>query len=637
MISPSTRSWQQRLFFYSIALICVSYGLFQYCYIPYSTIAADEFVFARHIYEYTFHLPYVDFLPYKSTIGHYILTVPFLFHLDNLTTIFYMKYEIAAINIIMIAATAYLSAKLFDKYAITIALLAIITNQAFIIHSNELRVDMLSAWFCLLATLYFLQSKPRLAGCLIGIAFLISQKALWYIAAIDAGFAICWLAFDKFQFNIKSMIHFNLYLGGTVLAYLVFWSCIAGPRIILINFFYDAYVQATIEMFSSSYPIFWSYVLSLGPFLFFLWPISTFCLLIQSSDTNTLQRQVFVAAITSISIMLFMHYKQPFPYNFVFIAPALYLLYAEFFTWLLSQHEQPQLKSKWHQFTLPLFAVLFSALLVLLTLHLSTLSYIDLLSGLIPLSLMIYLINPSRYPALKKISIAIIIVAFSIIAIALPYARLIKTTSAINGKYQQINLQLASELLKEGGTYLSGVPYLYATEQSISGLKNLITPQLRYLSTPTEEIKPLLLESLYLAPTTMNGALKQLQSAPVKFFINNYRIMSLPVPLRQFILSHYQHYYGSIYLYAPKVAAGMQPLYIKFSAYYLLAGRDKAFINLDGKIHKTNTYVYLTAGKHISSSLTAYRLVLTPKKLSLTLPEKFSDDKWIDMVKPIIY
>jgi len=317
----------------SIIFLCLSYLLFEFLFIPHWTLTADEFVFAKHISEYTIGIPYLDFEPYKSVLGHYLLSLPLFFTQGLFEPIFRMKEEIAIINTACIAITCFWSMRLFDKRAVLLTLFALLANHYFIIYSTDLRVDLLATWACLFSALAALQMRWRLSGLLFSIGFLVSQKALWYFAAINGSLVFCYALFRTSSYSLRSIFQFNIAAIIPVVIYLMIWSFIASPTIVLHNFFYDAYVQAGIDFYLPIYWGCWATVLSHGPFLFLLWPVATYLSIANQSFADALsQRRLFIVCVATIALILFIRYKQPFPYNFVFVFPAFFLLYAEFFT-----------------------------------------------------------------------------------------------------------------------------------------------------------------------------------------------------------------------------------------------------------------------------------------------------------------
>ena len=317
---------QSKLFLPTIFLLDLTYVLYEFFLIPHEVIAADEFVFARHIYEYTFHLPYRAFAPYKSVLGHYLLTLPLFFSHTLLDPIFYMKDEIAFINMLCIALACYLGSKLFDKKSVLITLLALLANHYFLIYSADLRVDMLSSWCCLFAALALLQQRIKLSGFLLGVGFLISQKAIWYIAAMNGSVLLCLLLFQSRLYSLRTLITLNFAAGVPVIIYLIVWSLLTTPALVLQTFFYDAYIQAGIDFYSVIYFTLWQIVLSHGPLLFLLLPLTFMTLFEKNPVQPHMERRVFIISFASIALLFFICYKQPFPYNFVFTVPAFFFV-----------------------------------------------------------------------------------------------------------------------------------------------------------------------------------------------------------------------------------------------------------------------------------------------------------------------
>src|SRR5690606_9886356 len=118
-----------------------------------------EFVFARHIYDYTRAMPYRDFAPYKSTIGYYVLTIPFFFSKTTLEPLFLIKREIILLNVLCIALAYRMSFRLFQPRGILLSLTAILANAGFLIYAADLRIDMLTSWCCLFALLSLLHYR----------------------------------------------------------------------------------------------------------------------------------------------------------------------------------------------------------------------------------------------------------------------------------------------------------------------------------------------------------------------------------------------------------------------------------------------------------------------------------------------
>lgn len=536
------------IFTWAIVLICVAYFAFEYFYVNYAAFVVDEFTFARQIYEYTLALPYRDFIPYKGVIGNYLLSPALIFSRDLFTPLFQIKVQIAAMNTLCIAISVYWARRFFADYAILIALMAILVNHQFLLLSSDLRVDMLASWICLFSCLALIGNQIRLGGTLIGIAFLVSQKAIWYLIAINGAFGCCWLLLPNTQYNLRHLIRFNFHAASVLAIYVVFWSIIATPGAVYQSLFYEGYLQAGIDWYTRIYLACWQIALMHGPVLFMLWPL-TFAPLFSHANSKATEQHVFIIVLSSLALLQFIFYKQPFPYNFVFVAPAFFLLYSNLFNWLIENNKRHK------------------ALLTIM-----------LVGGIV-------------YP-----------LCYSLIA-----------THHYNKNYQQSMLQLAAELTKDGSDYVAGMPLFYGKDQPIDGMKNLIGPQIDYLYQPSEKIGKILLESLYLSKTTSKDVINQLELQPVKVIINNQRIEALPPSILNYLHENFAPYSGSIDIYAPTIKPRQMTFYLKFSGDYRIQATKSVSVKIDKHVLHTGNIIHLTRGDHLSSTRAAYRLVLAPK------------------------
>lgn len=613
--------WHVSPLIYCVLAVSFLYLVFEYFFIPFSVLTADEFVFARHIYEYTFHIPYIDFSPYKTTLGYYLLSLPFFFSPVTLKSIFYAKEEIALINAVFFLLSSVWAARYFDKRAILITLLAVLANQSFLMYSADLRVDMLTCWFCLFSAFAILQKRFNWAGILFGTAFLISQKALWYFIAINGGLFLCWITLPTSSYRSRALLLFNATTLATILAYVAGWSLISNPKLVLSNLFYEAYIQAGITYYAPIYLDCWQSVLRHGPLLFLLFPLTYLCLF---SNKKITEQRLFIVCFSSIALILFAAYKQAFPYNFVFTIPAFYLIFAEFLSFIFS------LKSSTHALTKPIiYALFFYSTAISLVTYFAGLPSINYLIILFPICL--YGLLQTKY---FNLNACLFFSLFILTGIVYPFYQTLRGSLFLDGTYQRTMISLTENLLSDGGDYVGGIPFLITKDQPIDGMKNLIGPELEYLETPTAELEPLLLPSLYLTPATQEKIIEDFEAMPVKVVINNYRTINLPAKISEYIKNNYQHFYGSIYLYSPLISPEQLTFHLKFSGQYKIESNSKRRISIDGKYVRKGQSIELKAGDHVSDALKPYRLVLVPKNIKLD--PAFEKDDWVSMIKGIV-
>src|SRR5690606_11992533 len=197
--------------------------------------------------------------------------------------------------------------------------------------------------------------------------FLISQKALWYFAACNAAWMICCMMFPQGYYSVRQLCRLNYYALLPIVIYIGFWSCFSSIPIVMDSLFREAYIQSGINWYEPIYYACWNVMLHYGPALFLLWPLTFISLNRAIAPHPSNQQRVFILSMSSCFLLLFIHYKQAFPYNFVFTVPAFYLLYADFFSWLQTANHYRIITIK----TAALFSVCFFLVINLLSLPLS--------------------------------------------------------------------------------------------------------------------------------------------------------------------------------------------------------------------------------------------------------------------------
>lgn len=624
----------QRVFWLGLALICSIYLIFEWLFIPFSALSADEFVFARHIHEYTTGLPYRDFPPYKTVLGYYLLSLPLYFVHDVLKPLFYIKEEIALINASFFVLFGFWAARFFSKKAIILSLLLIIANQFFLVYSADLRVDMLTSWCCLIALFFILERRFYLSGISISIAFLISQKALWYLVAINSGILVCWYLKKDSAFSWRSFLKFNISAAVPLLIYILFWSLLSSPSTVLYNLFYEAFIQAGINWYLPIYLLCWQRILSHGTLLFFLWP-AVFLILKNASITKINENSFFIIVAGTTALIQFMLYLQPFPYNFVFTIPAFFLLFNELLDWLFSSSHETLSQNTLTFNNVNLFLIVAVTAIYLFFIHFFALSALNYINLFLPVLLFSFLYFQTRDALLTTLSRRLILAIIFITGILYPLYHSTKISLTLSGKYQQAMIQLADSLITEKDGYVAGIPFIYDKDQSVAGLKNLIGPAIGYLYQSNTKLAPLLLPSLYLAPIDKETVTKNFSRTPPKILLNNYRMESLPDTIREYIFYHYYHYYGSIYTYAPVVFNSQLTFELQFKGHYLIHTRPHTFVEIDNKRFPAGKTIFLNAGDHLNNSFYDYRLIWQPDNKPV-LSAKFADDKWKKMIKAIV-
>lgn len=540
-----------------VALMLLLFLIIQGGYIAYATLSMDDFWLAYHTYQYQKGLPYRDFFPYKSVLGYYVFLMPFyLFH-GVLTPLWAAKGWITLINVSFLFIISRWMNKFFSARAVLLSLMLIITSPSFLLFSSEIRVDLLSYWFCLMSVLLVFEKKHGLAGIVIALGFLISQKAVWYVIASNCGFIGYFLFIDRTWSMVRNMVRFNLGALLILLMYVLFWAHYSSYAIVLRSLFYEPYFIQAIDYYQGSLFGLWISIVidNLELIVLCLWAlIGLVC--------RCKQKHVFVLFYVMVILFFMISARQPFLYFALVAVPAFFVLFSVFFSVI-----EPSLSLRQ-----------FMGLVALLSL----------------------------YP-------------ITCFVIWLP---------RMDGGYQKSMIPLVAKLLDHGGSYFAGVPLLLEPEQGVPGLKHLVSPAISYMYSPSEKLVSILkLPSLYFTPASVPELVESIKAAPVKLYVDNNRFHWVPKALRHFLDTEYQHFWGSIFLYAPTIEAGHRLVHVKFSAdYKVLAPAEVTF---DHEKTQPNTILHLQEGDYLSESSHAYRLKLVPAEvLTKDLDPRYRENQW---------
>jgi hypothetical protein len=355
--------------------------------------------------------------------------------------------------------------------------------------------------------------------CLFSLLFLYEEK--WWAAGFTIGVAI--LVSQKASWSLIAMdvalcacrgttaLRPLLKVNGMMLAliafYIVGWSAVAGFATVTHSVFYEAYLIAHLSDYKGALAELWGNLVAQNLLLLLSAVFGLVCLALPPQQLPRNTR-ILIAAYTITMAFFCLSYQQPFPYHLLVMLPALVLLLAVLCDWVFA-----------------VFATRRSRTIFVFGLILTNMSFIT-----------------GDY-----------------------------LMTARDNHYQRNMLGLAEQLIRDPEeNYIAGVPLIVNKESIIPGLSHLTAPQINYLYKPDLAARKLMLSSLYLAPTTTSEIISAIHVAPIKFYINNNRMTFLPPAIKDYLATEYQHFWGSIYLYAPTVAAGEQGLILKLGGYYKL-------------------------------------------------------------------
>ena len=611
------------------ALISLCYIVYEFFFNSYTMITVDEFWFAHRTYQYKSGLPYKDFSPYKTVLGYYLLLVPMLFSHGILQTLIAIKNAVAIFNAFILLIASLWLTRMFKTQAVIASLVLIMLSDIVLSFSTNIRVDLIAYWFCLFSMLSLLNKRYLIAGIFMGLGFCTSQKAIWYLFACNmALFFTPLLTRKKISQSFLSLFELNASTILVIMIYIISWSFTTNTHAVIHNIFSDASAMYQLNWYDHARYQFWKLTLALNPVLFLLSPLTLLSLCITHENDTRYELRVFATLCASTILCCLIPYKQPFPYYMQVTIPAFIVLYAAFFDWLL------QLKnaSDFHLLLpKPLFMI---ALILYVDMYCFTLFFFDL-----PRAYLLFLTAPVAfvlliyYPRSKNAKSIVTALLPATIICMMFYALILiaNKTVNLNGRYQKYNIELMQTLLKDHTDYVAGIELLYNQNQPIAGMRHLMGPAVDYLYQPTKELRAVMLPSLYEDPNaTQQSVVEAFQQSKVKLLVNNYRLSALPKTIREYLKNNYEHFWGSIYLYAPFIKQDQVHFHITFDGHYLMSQTNtKALVFINHKKIKNNSVIFLKAGDYQLLSQTSFRLKLQPDLSGMKLNTQYENDDWV--------
>lgn len=605
-------------FFYLTSVLYFNY---------YTMFSADEFWFTHNIYQYSKAVPYRDFAPYKTVLGYYLLLPILLTTSDAIGALAILKNSIALLNTVVMLFAALWLRRFVSPKAILSSLLLLISTETVLAYSTNVRVDLLAYWFCLFSLCLLLENRYLLAGLLLGFGFITSQKVLWCALASNCALFAYWLLFIRDKKFLYACLRFN---GASILVialYLLFWSRYASLTSLINSLFLEASTMYHLDWYSAARKLFWHDIICYNPLFYLLLPATFFSLLISSSHDLRYKQRLFVIIYSCTILICLIPYRQIFPYYMQITYGPLLITYAFAFSWFYQLHHigQVQIKSLG---LLRLFTVMYG-FGIIFVIYLLALPFAYFLMCLLPIFLYCYGCNLAQQGQNHRLWLQLLLITVIFVGGIYPgILNLVKTIN-LNGDYQRAHLAIVNALLKEGGDYLAGVELIYNKNQPIPGMRHLNGPAIDFLAHPRPALQAAMLPALDLDPhANLNNVLSALKQSSVKFYVNNYRIFNLPSVLKNFLNQEYEHYWGSIYIYAPAIPAGEQLIRPKFPGNYLIETSNQDDILLNGITYHNNTVVYLKYPIYSSIAKHPYRLRLMPEQLNSFWQADFANDQW---------
>ena len=555
---------------WGLVFIFLIYFLIECIYVYYNAMTMDDLWLTYHNLEYLHHLPYRDFPPYKTVLGYYLLLPPLMIYSDTtgIAPFIHMKLWLVCLNTFGLASLSLWMQKFYSTRAIFLTMVFVIFSHVFIFSSPEVCVDFLSFLFASAGVFLIYENRFFKSGLCIGLGFCICQKIIWFLLATQCAFAMQWFFQERNGAYFKKVLHFHIGFCLILLTYIGFWVAISDLHTVLQSIFIEPYLLNSTHYNLNFFPLRY---LNITNHLYWMViiPFSIYYLWRYAKP-----RPIF--EITYAVVICFFILSSKMPFNYIFMA------------------------------FIPMMCILIPKTIMVMDEH-QYLKFLDRDLGIMASMLLLFQ-------------------AFCFHHLIIP-KRVI-----IDGQFQAYMMQMANEILEPSDEYLAGNFLLLQKKQGVSGIRHLDGPVLVYVYHQSPNLYPIMkLKSLYYAPTSTSKIIADIQKNPVKLYIDNNRFHYVAKMIKPFLHQQYQHFWGSIFLYAPVVNAGKQDIHIKFTGIYRI--QSSTPIQLNGHEYAPHTTIQLHKSHYQSNASSPYRLALVPQSLKTPLIPKWQKNHWQLVIK----
>ena len=282
----------------------------------------DEFGGAWQILSMRHETPYVDFCPPKTVLSYYVYTPAIA-----LTANIWNALTAARLETVALAAAALLFAALslrrhLTDTAVGASLLLLVLMSNYLERSTELRADAISTIFGLIAIGFLLRDRPGLAGLSVALAFLSTQKGIYFVFAGEAS-VLAVMVRDRTRQALRRALLYNAAGAATGAAYFAGWAALASPARLIACTFSSSARRIALGHTYSNMSNYWMQTLKQNPLIYVVAAVAVLtgvALWMRERGFNAVSVTIpFAAAQFALAAW----HHEPFPYFFATLAPSL--------------------------------------------------------------------------------------------------------------------------------------------------------------------------------------------------------------------------------------------------------------------------------------------------------------------------
>jgi hypothetical protein len=303
-------------------------------------LSIDEFNGAGSVAQVGDGVAYRDFQPYKPVLGYYLQLGLMRLAPDTWSGFLAIRLGMAFLSGAVLFLGAVWLRRLFRPEAVCLAYALLVVMTSLVEWGIEIRLDMLTALFGFASLLLLLNRRIALAGVVVGLGFLISQKGAMHALAGGIGLLGC-LIVQRDRRWWRDLLVYGTCVVLPIGLYVLYWGLIASfPQVCSCVFAQQTQIHSLIRPahnVESLYRQFWLETLLCNPlfYAYGLWALGGLLYLGRTQQPRDTLLLFYGATV----VLVMLSVRQPWPYSFVIVIPTLFVLVVSLFSRELARPE----------------------------------------------------------------------------------------------------------------------------------------------------------------------------------------------------------------------------------------------------------------------------------------------------------
>ncbi|MFK8138649.1 MAG: hypothetical protein AB8E15_09840 [Bdellovibrionales bacterium] len=290
-------------------------------------LVVDEFQVVSHTFDAMSRTPYLDFPPYKNVLGYYLIGPILSFLGWGWNSLLATKL---LVTIFSVFGVFFLAFRLNKSRSLGFLLaIVVLFAPTFMAHSSHIRMDLFMGIVGSLNLLFLKENKFKISGVLLGLAFLISQKAIIFVLCSFV-YVVARLFFKQ-KDSFKEFIQFAVASFLMVFFYSIFWILFSGFDNFISAFVHGPVRAATIDVYGDVRWRFWGWMISESWAIFILAFLSSVIYAYDLFSKRSIRSSAPAILAFVVFLALLMQYRTPWSYTSLIFMPCMLFLFSAAF------------------------------------------------------------------------------------------------------------------------------------------------------------------------------------------------------------------------------------------------------------------------------------------------------------------